>query len=197
MRVAVSLVFLTALFFFSLSASASAQQQRPPRKQKLCSEMSEEERRRTERCKTEEEQGEDEYQRRLAKIAEKEKPAKSSFMKWVHLDGGWVQSEDSTIFQGLIGAHVAIFESGRLQFYGPPGVMLIRQEFGENKHRLRPATTWGFSFRLFDSRIPGTGQQVRIFANFAKVWLLGGSQDNIVSASSSIDMMGLSVTFAK
>ena len=159
--------------------------------------MSEEERRKAERCKTEEERREDEYQRRLAEIDGKEKPVNSSFMKWVHLDGGWVQSANSTIFQGLIGMHVAIFESGRLQFYGPPGVMLIRQEVGGNKHQLRPATTWGFSFRLFDSRIPGTSQQVRIFANLAKVWILGGSQDDIISASSSIDMMGLSVTFAK
>ncbi|MEK7203764.1 MAG: hypothetical protein AAB627_01655 [Patescibacteria group bacterium] len=186
-------VFLTVLLFFSWPATASQAVQR----QKLCSEMDEKERRKTERCKTDQERREDEQKRHLAEIAEKEKPTKSSFMKWVHLDGYWIQSASSNMFQGLAGMHVVVFEEGRLQLYGPPGIILVRQQVSKEEHQLHFGITWGFSFRLFDIRVPGTDNEVRVFGNLAKVWLQGVNQDIPGASISAIDMVGLSVTFAK
>lgn len=187
-------VFFLAFFSVSFFAWPAFAEQR---RDKPCSELSEKERRVTERCKTDQERREDEQKKRLAEIEEAERPARSSFLKWLHVDGGWVQSSNSTVFQGLIGTHICVFETGRLQIYGPPGIMLIRQRTGPSEHRLQAAFTWGFSIRLFDARFPGTSRNIRVFGNVAKVWS-GGSRDaSSLSARSGIDMIGLSVTFGK
>jgi len=168
--------------------AAAHRQQNPDNEKetKRCAEMSEEERRATLRCQTEEERREDEYARIQAEREERERPTRTSFLKWIHVDGLWIANNVGLKSYGLIGTHVAVMEVGRLQFYGPPGVMLIMDRDGDS-WRARPGLTWGFSLRLTDARLPGTQKNVGLFLNLAKVWTTG-------SVRSGRDMIGFSMT---
>lgn len=114
---------------------------------------------------------------------------RTSFLKWVHVDGLWIPAANQLDSFGVIGTHLTVANIGRLYIYGPPGVMLIRQRNGE-QWMLRPAFTWGFSFYLKDLTVPGSGRTVQLFVNLTKVWTEGDQRNGM-------DMVGLSVTFKK
>ena len=114
---------------------------------------------------------------------------RTSFLKWLHVDGLWVPAANQLDSVGVIGTHLTVANIGRLYIYGPPGVMLIRQRNGD-QWMLRPAFTWGFSFYLKDFSVPGSGRTVQLFVNITKVWTEGDQRNGM-------DMVGLSVTFKK
>lgn len=152
-----------------------------------CADLPEEERRATLRCQTDEERREDEYARIQREREEREQPERTSFLKWIHVDGLWMANNIGLRSYGVIGTHVAVMEVGRLHLYGPPGVMLVMENDGE-AWRARPGLTWGFSLRLADMRLPGSTKNVRLFLNVAKVWTTG-------NVRTGRDMMGLSFTW--
>jgi hypothetical protein len=188
----ISFLFLVVVFF-SLAASAEAQLNPDL---KLCSELSEKERRVTERCKTEEERREDEQKKRQEALAEKEKPTKNSFLKYIHVDGVYTQSSwggDALGLYGLVGAHLCIIEMGRVQIFGPPGVLIMR-DTASSGSSIALGLSWGVSLRLFETNIPGMKHRVRVFGNIIKVWGIGGNYATSVSPRSGVDMMGISIT---
>ena len=154
-----------------------------------CESLSEKRRRQTEECKTPEEKVEDEYQARLKKQLERERPKHSTFFKWFHVDGVWVPTESGAASYGLIGAHLAVANLGRVYFYGPPGVMLLLNDTGAG-HEVRPALTWGVSVYLTEFHFPGVQRPAQLFLNLSKCWTRGGYQNGL-------NMSGLSVTWKK
>lgn len=106
-----------------------------------------------------------------------EKPPKhSSFWTRVHLDGLWTTSPTGGRFYGIIGSHVSLVDVGRLQVFGPPGVLLLSVPDGENSRRITLGYTWGVSLRLTDVRLFGPTKNMTLFLNVSKVWLDFGDE---------------------
>jgi hypothetical protein len=156
---------------------------------KYCGSLSEEKRRKTEACKTEEEKREDAYQKIVQERLEKEKPSHTSFLRWLHLDTLWMPTSFDGSIVGLVGSHITVANIDRLNFFGPPGVMLLMQDVAGEK-KLLPALTWGFSVYLTDISMPGERRKAQMYLNLAKVWETG-SQNN------GLDMAGISLTWKK
>jgi len=154
-----------------------------------CEKLSEKRRRQTEECKTPEEKAQDEYEALLKKRMDRERNKHSSFLKWFHIDGVWVPTESGVASYGLIGAHLAVANLGRVYFYGPPGVMLLLNDTGSG-HEIRPALTWGVSVYLTEFRVPGVKRPAQLFLNLSKCWTRGGYQNGL-------NMSGLSVALKK
>jgi hypothetical protein len=166
-----------------------APQGRDKEKQVDCAALPEKARRATEACKTDEERREDEYQKRVAERLEKEKPTKTSFLKWLHFDGLWAPTTWGAGTFGLVGTHVTIANVGRVNFFGPPGVMLLLENY-DGVRSIRPAMTWGVSVYLADFQPPGAGHRAQLFLNLAKAQTFGSGQGGM-------DLAGLSITWKK
>jgi hypothetical protein len=113
----------------------------------------------------------------------------SMFLRWLNVDGMWVPTASGNGVIGIVGAHLAVFNIGRTYFYGPPGVLVIREETPTGI-QVRPGYTWGLGFFITDFRFPGTSQQAHLFLNIAKVWTQGTYENGL-------DMGGLSITWKK
>lgn len=161
----------------------------PTKQERYCASLPEAKRRTTEACKTEEERREDEYQRLVAERLEKEKATHSSFLKWLHFDGLWTPTTLGSSTFGLVGSHVTIANVGRVNFFGPPGVMLLLENTGHSRS-IRPAVTWGISIYLTDFRMPGQDHTSQLFLNLAKAQTVGFE-------GGGLDLAGLSVTWKK
>ena len=168
---------------------------------KPCSELSEEERRKTERCKTEEERREDEQKKKAEQIADKEKPTKTSFWRRVHLDLPAIRAENQQRYVccSAVGIHLTVAEIKRLNFYGPPGVVLVRQRVGPDKWQWRAGYSWGLGYFLGRAKLPLMDRPARLYFNFTKVWTSqpATATVGITPASSGVSMAGLSMVFAK
>jgi hypothetical protein len=154
-----------------------------------CASLEEPERRRTERCKTDEEQRADDLERRRKERAERERPSRTSLLRWLHTDAMWTQSSTGGSMYGVVGVHLVVANVGRLHFFGPPGVMLVTEPSSGGR-MWRGKLTWGIGIHLVDFRPPGTHREARLFVNLAKAW----SGSNFQTGS---DMVGLSVTWKK
>jgi len=154
-----------------------------------CASLTESVRRQTDICKTDEEIAEDEYQARLKAREAQEKSKHTSFLRWIHADGLWIPTDSGNPTYGLVGAHLAIANLGRIYFYGPPGVMVLRQR-AHDGWMLRPGLTWGLGFYLVDFRVPGTTHTAQLFVNVTKVWTQG-------DVRTGMNMAGLSVAWKK
>ena len=108
---------------------------------------------------------------------EKEKPPKTSFLDRVHLDvfGAPPEIGGGASLFGLVGAHLTIAEIGRINIYGPPGVMVAMQSEADGSGRWRPMTalTWGVSIRLVEFRLRGSSRRTVMFLNLNKLWTWG------------------------
>ena len=89
---------------------------------------------------------------------------------------------------GLIGSHLSLVDIGRVQVFGPPGVMLLSVPDGRGSRRLELGYTWGVSVRLADMRLFG-GREMTLFVNFTKVWVETGS----ATGRQAYDIVGFSV----
>ena len=189
-----SSLFCLAALLISVNAFAQEPRTAPPGprdadQDAYCRSLPEQKRRATPACKTEEEKREDEYQRRVAERLEREKPTHSSFLKWLHIDGMWAPTTLGSGTFGLIGTHVTIANVGRVNFFGPPGVMLLLEDTGGSRS-IRPAMTWGISVYLLDFRPPGANHQAQLFLNLAKGQTFGAQ-------AAGMDLAGLSITWKK
>jgi hypothetical protein len=176
-------------------AHADQQDRQPPeqgegtRRQIDCESLPEKTRRATEACKTEEERREDEYQKLVAQRLEKEKPTKTSFLKWLHVDGLWAPTTIGAGTFGLVGTHVTIANVGRVNFFGPPGLMLLLEN-RDGGRTIRPAMTWGISVYLTDFKPLGSDHTAQLFLNLAKAQTFGAGR-------AGMDLAGLSITWKK
>ena len=188
------LLIATALLLWPSSTAAQAAPDSESTKEKqrqedACAALPEGRRRERKECMTEEERREADQQRRLKEAEQRERPDHSSFLKWVHVDGMWIPTQLGASTYGLIGSHLVVANLGRVHFFGPPGVMLLLENYG-NGRRIKPALSWGISLHITDFRMPGTEQNARLFFNVAKCWTMGDHR-------TGMDMAGLSVTWKK
>jgi hypothetical protein len=123
--------------------------------------------------------------------AKAEKPPKhSSFLSRVHIDGLWSTASTGGRFYGIVGSHLSLVDVGRVQIFGPPGVMLLSVPDGEGSRRLTLAYTWGVSLRLADVRLFAPTRNMTLFFNVSKAWADAGEAGGNVR---SFDIVGFSL----
>ena len=118
-----------------------------------------------------------------ATVRQAETPQKhTSFLTRVHLDGLWATTPTHGRVYGLVGSHVSLVDAGRLQIFGPPGVLVLSIPQADGSRRIALGYTWGVSLRLTDVRLFGD-KDLTLFLNLSKVWLDGGRGFDIVGFS--------------
>jgi hypothetical protein len=130
-------------------------------------------------------------QRTLAMRADHEKVHKSSFFSRVHLDGLWTTTSTDLRYYGLVGSHISLVDVGRVQFFGPPGILLLRMPDVSGSHQIRIGYTWGLSVRLFDARLFGAEKNTTVFLSIAKCWTVGNASDRL--SPGGFDIAGFSI----
>jgi hypothetical protein len=115
------------------------------------------------------------------KAVDAEKPAQhTSFLTRLHIDGLWTTASTTGRIYGLVGSHMSLVDVGRLQVFGPPGVILLSVPDVNGSRRITLGYTWGVSLRLADMRLFGQ-RDMTLFLNLSKVWV-NGSTDNATAA---------------
>lgn len=123
--------------------------------------------------------------------ANKERLIKGSFLSRVHLDGLWSTTSSDVRFYGLVGSHISLVDVGRVQFFGPPGVLLLSVPDGNGSRQIRVGYTWGMSVRLADIRLFGARKNATLFLSVTKCWTVGSNIDRL--GSGGFDIAGLSL----
>ncbi|NUR52961.1 MAG: hypothetical protein HOQ29_00800 [Acidobacteria bacterium] len=123
--------------------------------------------------------------------ADKEKLIKGSFLSRVHLDGLWSTTSSDVRFYGLVGSHISLVDVGRVQFFGPPGVLLLSMPNGKGSREIRVGYTWGMSVRLADITLFGAHKNATLFLSVAKCWTVGSNLDRL--GTGGFDIAGLSI----
>lgn len=104
-----------------------------------------------------------------------EKVAKDTFLTRVHLDGLWTSTSTDYRLYGLVGSHISLVDVGRVQFFGPPGFILLSVPDGRGSREIRTGYTWGISLRLNDLRLFSPTKNMTLFLTVTKVWMMGSS----------------------
>jgi len=115
----------------------------------------------------------------LAARADHEKVEKDSFLSRIHLDGLWSTTSTEARFYGLVGSHISLVDVGRVQFFGPPGVILLTIPDGTGSRQIRVGYTWGMSVRLADVRVFAPSRNLTLFFSMTKCWLVGSRMDGL------------------
>ena len=118
-------------------------------------------------------------------------PKHSSFLTRVHLDGLWTSTATGSRSYGIIGSHVSLVDVGRLQVFGPPGVMLLTVPDETGGRRVTLGYTWGLSLRLADVRLGAPTKNMTLFLNVTKVFLASGAAAG--SGTKGFDIVGFSL----
>lgn len=111
----------------------------------------------------------------LAARAKAEKTVKNTFLTRIHIDGLWTSTASDVRIYGLVGSHISLVDVGRVQFFGPPGVILLSVPDASGRRQIRPGYTWGMSVRLGDVRLFAPSKNLTLFLTVSKVWVTGGS----------------------
>lgn len=125
-----------------------------------------------------------------ARMEAEKPPSHSSFLTRVHIDGLWTTSPSGGRFYGIIGSHMSLVDVGRLQVFGPPGVMLLSVPDGTGSRRITLGYTWGVSVRLMDVRLFAPTKNMTLFLNVSKVWLDAGDDQGKLRG---FDIAGFSI----
>jgi hypothetical protein len=123
--------------------------------------------------------------------ADKEKVVKTSFLSRLHLDGLWSTTSSDVRYYGLVGSHISLVDVGRVQFFGPPGILLLRMPTGTGTHQIRVGYTWGMSVRLTDLRLLSPTKNMTLFLSVTKCWTVGNSTDRL--RPGGFDIAGFSI----
>jgi hypothetical protein len=107
--------------------------------------------------------------------ANAEKTVKNTFLTRVHIDGLWTSTSSDSRIYGLVGSHISLVDVGRVQIFGPPGVLVLSVPDGTGSREIRAGYTWGMSIRLGDVRLFASTKNMTLFVTIAKVWMFGGS----------------------
>jgi hypothetical protein len=127
----------------------------------------------------------------VARPAAEPQPKHSSFLTRIHLDGLATTSQTDARVYGIIGSHVSLVDVGRLQLFGPPGVLLLTVPDERGGRRVTFGYTWGLSIRLTDIRLNGPTKNMTLFLNVSKVWL--GSGESGARNTRGYDIVGVSI----
>jgi hypothetical protein len=120
-----------------------------------------------------------------------EKLVKDTFFTRVHLDGLWMTTATDYRMYGLVGSHISLVDVGRLQVFGPPGVILLSIPDGRGSRELRTGYTWGLSVRLADVRLLAPAKNLTLFLSITKVWVNGPTTAQFPGGS--FDIAGFSL----
>ena len=118
-------------------------------------------------------------------------PKHGSFLTRLHLDGGWTTSSTGQRLYGVIGTHMSLVDVGRVQVFGPPGVILLSVPDVGGGRRTTIGYTWGISVRLADVRVGAPTKNATLFLNVSKVWVSGESSP--AGSSRGFDLVGFSI----
>ena len=102
-------------------------------------------------------------------------PRHSSFLTRIHIDSLWTTAQDGARFYGIIGTHITLVDVGRVQVFGPPGIMLLTVPDGYGGRRVTLGYTWGASLRLADVRVGGPTKNFTLFLNVTKLFVGGAA----------------------
>jgi len=127
----------------------------------------------------------------LAAQAGGEQSKHSSFLTRIHLDGLWTTTQNGSRFYGIIGSHMSLVDVGRLQVFGPPGVMLLTVPNGHGGRRGTFGYTWGISLRLADVRVAAPTKNLTLFLNVTKVFVASGASG--AQGTKGYDIVGFSL----
>jgi hypothetical protein len=116
-------------------------------------------------------------------------PAHSSFLTRLHLDFLSTTTSTSGRLYGIVGTHISLVDVGRLQIFGPPGVILLTVP-DRGGRRVTLGYTWGVSVRLMDMRLGAPTKNVTLFLNVTKVWVDSGIP---ASPHGGFDIVGFSI----
>src|SRR3954468_12750524 len=130
-----------------------------------------------------------------ARRAGGETVVKNSFLTRVHIDGLWTSTSTDVRMYGLFGSHISLVDVGRVQFFGPPGVIVLSLPDGRGSRELKAGYTWGMSVRLMDVRLFAPSSNLTLFLTMTKVWMTGGGYDRL--ASGGLDIAGFSLAQRK
>jgi hypothetical protein len=115
----------------------------------------------------------------------------SSFLSRLHFDGMWSTTSTNGRLYGIVGSHMSLVDIGRIQLFGPPGVMLLTIPDGSGGRQMALGYTWGLSIRLGDVRMGAPTKNMTVFLNVSKVFL--GPTEGTTASSRSYDIVGLSI----
>lgn len=121
-----------------------------------------------------------------------ESPEKSVWWQHVHVDALWPLTQAGGNAFGVAGMHATIPVTHRMQVFIAPGMILMRLPSGNRGQRWSAATDWGFSYRMFDFKMPALGRPSTLHFNIARVWLLDSAG---VPGQRGLYLAGFSVTF--
>ena len=126
-----------------------------------------------------------------AKLSAEKPPPHSSFFTRLHLDGMWSTTSTNGRLYGIVGTHMSLVDIGRIQVFGPPGLMLMTVPDGYGGRQVELGYTWGLSIRLGDVRISAPTKNMTVFLNISKVFL--GSMETAAGESRGYDIVGFSI----
>src|SRR5215471_8249877 len=117
---------------------------------------------------------------------------KTKWWEHVHLDAMWPMTQSGSSAFGVAGMHTTLHVSKRLQVFLAPGAILMRLPSINGGQTWSAATDWGFSYGLFDFRMPGMERPTTVHLNFARVWVFGAGA---VTMPGELYLAGFSLTF--
>lgn len=123
-----------------------------------------------------------------------EAPEKTLWWERVHVDAFWPMTRSGTSAFGVAGVHTTLHLGPRLQVFMTPGAILMRIPGYDGEQTWTTGTHWGFSYGLFDFRMPGLRRASTVHFNLARVWILGTSA---VQTPGDLYLAGFSVTFKR
>ena len=126
-----------------------------------------------------------------ARLSAEKPPPHSSFFTRLHLDGMWSTTSTNGRLYGIVGTHMSLVDIGRIQVFGPPGLMLLTVPDGYGGRRVAIGYTWGLSIRLGDVRMGAPTKNMTVFLNISKVFL--GSTETAAGSSRGYDIVGFSI----
>lgn len=114
----------------------------------------------------------------------------------VHVDGYWPMTQSGTDTIGVVGMHATMQVLKRFHVFMAPGIILMRVPALDGTHTWSAATDWGFSYRLFDFRMPLLDRGTSAHFNMAKVWIVGNNP-SAATLGGDMYVAGFSLTFKK
>jgi hypothetical protein len=103
----------------------------------------------------------------------------------------WSTTSSNGRLYGIVGSHLSLVDIGRIQLFGPPGVMLLTVPDGSGGRQMALGYTWGLSIRLGDVRIGAPTKNMTVFLNVTKVFL--GPTEGPAASSRGYDIVGFSI----
>jgi len=127
----------------------------------------------------------------VARPAAEARPKHSTFLTRMHLDGLAATSPTQARTYGIVGFHVSLVDVGRVQLFGPPGLILLTVPREGGGRTVTVGYTWGLSLRISDIRLSSPTKNMTLFVNIAKVWSGGG--DPAAGSTGGSEMISLSI----